>query len=367
MSAMKFQLPDVELGILWRYFDGVSQALALRFEDGSPPHEENLTFLLCELLDGGTTGRHLLEYPLCKAKEDLDRADGGITLDVAFETHAHTKHVEHAYSGADLGIVFELKHPLFGHSKRAILLQAKRLFPNSSGDYTLNSTFSSFHKKQHDMLDEVRCRFSAWDSVFYLWYAPASKMFSEDDAKIIRSLEATTCNRHQSNWYRLKGLDPYIDEMIDFRGPWHDRLQTARMITPVDDSRLRAWRIAQPATRFSSLPIVNEITDDGRKLRLEHFYKAQSTQRRKSWGKIAFEPFANLFLFGIQSDGIGNSSEDWIRLARGEKIAMPSAKSADKEDEGRPDMPQTVPTPKHTLTFTLRSTLRWPESMRQSD
>ena len=132
MSTMNFRLPDAELGIIWRYLDGVSQALARRFESGSSPNEENLTFLLCELLDEGTTGLHLLEYPLTKAKEDLALADGGITLDVSFQTHVYTKHVEHNFSGADLGVVFVVEHPYFGRSERAVLLQAKRLFPSSS-------------------------------------------------------------------------------------------------------------------------------------------------------------------------------------------------------------------------------------------
>lgn len=90
MSTMNFRLPDAESGIIWRYLDGVSQAIARRFEGGSSPGEENLTFLLCELLDEGTTGLHLLEYPLAKAKEDLAKADGGVTLDVSFQTHEHT-------------------------------------------------------------------------------------------------------------------------------------------------------------------------------------------------------------------------------------------------------------------------------------
>ncbi len=90
---MVFRIPRAERHIIWRYLDGVSQALAHRFDGGSSPNEENLTFLLCELLDEGTTGLHLLDYPLKKAKEDLAKADGGVSLDVMFETHEHSKHV----------------------------------------------------------------------------------------------------------------------------------------------------------------------------------------------------------------------------------------------------------------------------------
>jgi hypothetical protein len=58
---------------------------------GSPPGEENLTFLLCELLDANTTSLHLLNYLLPKAKSDLEASDLGLTIDVEFETHEHSK------------------------------------------------------------------------------------------------------------------------------------------------------------------------------------------------------------------------------------------------------------------------------------
>lgn len=49
---------------------------------GSSPAEENLTFLLCELLDESPPGLHVLEYPLATAKTDLEKSDAGITIDV---------------------------------------------------------------------------------------------------------------------------------------------------------------------------------------------------------------------------------------------------------------------------------------------
>jgi len=112
------------------------------------------------------------------------------------------KHVEHHFSGADLGVVFVVEHPYFGRSERAVLLQAKRLFPASSQGFTLNSSFSSFHAGQRDMLKDVEKRFSAAHSIFYLWYAPASGAFSEDDAKLVRSLEATAT----WDWRDLRGM-----------------------------------------------------------------------------------------------------------------------------------------------------------------
>ena len=161
MRRIDLTLPENETEILWRYFDGVSTALSLRFDDGSPPAEENLTFLLCELLDEGRTSRHLLEYSLAKAKEDLAKSDGGLILDVSFQTHPHTKPFESKYSGADLGLVFGVDHPFFGRFEQAVLLQAKRLAPGSTKGFSLNSPFDNFDFDQRDFLIELERRFRA--------------------------------------------------------------------------------------------------------------------------------------------------------------------------------------------------------------
>jgi hypothetical protein len=365
MSEIGFKLPATELGIIWRYLDGVSQALARRFDGGSSPGEENLTFLLCELLDEGTTGLHMLEYPLKRAKEDLAQADGGITLDVSFQTHEHTKHVEHHFSGADLGIVFVLDHPFFGRSEKAVLLQAKRLFPSSSGRFSLNSSFSSFHAPQRNLLTEVERRFSAAHSIFYLWYAPSSDAFPDDDAKLLRSLEATT----SPDWHDLRGRHPFLDDMIEFGWPWYERRWGNNPPSPQDDERQRAWRAAQPAARVSSLSVVSELTANGQSPRLISLYEARggSPRRRRPWRWLAFEPLAELFLLGLLSDGIGQSSSDWLRLARGEKIPMPALRTQNEEEDQAPDIPDRVPAPRHSLTITLRSSLNWPQDVRRTD
>lgn len=363
MSKLGFRIPAAELGIIWRYFDGVSHALASRFDGGSSPGEENLTFLLCELLDEGMTARHLLEYPLQRAKEDLANADGGITLDVAFQTHEHTKHVEHHYSGADLGIVFITEHPYFGRSERAVLVQAKRLFPTSSG-YSLNSPFRSFHAQQRDFLKDVESRFSAHDSVFYLWYSPSSTSFSDDEGKLIRSFEALESNELW-DWRDLRGWHPMLDELAMFGWPQHAVQQSVRQVDPQEEEVKRAWRKEQPATRVSSLSVVSEVTGDDHAPRLISMYEARRTytRRRRRWRWLAFEPLASLFIFGLSSEGIGCSSQDWLRLARGEKVAIPS-RARDATDNDQPDLPHEIPVPRHSMTFTLRSSLTWPENLR---
>jgi hypothetical protein len=173
MPRMNFTLTSYEGAILWRFFDSVSSAVSMRMLRGSVPGEENLTFLLCELLDESATGLHVLDYPFALLKEELEKSDAGVSVDVGFETHEHTKYFESKYSGADLGIVLSIDHPILGKSRRAMLVQAKKLFARKqSNEFSLYSNYSSFDKEQAAVLKELASRFDAWNSVFCLWYNP---------------------------------------------------------------------------------------------------------------------------------------------------------------------------------------------------
>ncbi len=102
-------------------------------------------------------------------REELERSDAGIAVDFAFETHEHSRFFESRYSGADLGIVVVVNHPILGHSRRALLLQAKRLFQQRrSREFSLFSSYESFDQKQAAFLKDLAARFGAYSSVFYL-------------------------------------------------------------------------------------------------------------------------------------------------------------------------------------------------------
>jgi hypothetical protein len=58
VTRIVLALGGYEASILWKFFDGVSTAVSTRMVHGSSPVEENLTFLLCELLDVNTTSLH---------------------------------------------------------------------------------------------------------------------------------------------------------------------------------------------------------------------------------------------------------------------------------------------------------------------
>jgi hypothetical protein len=348
MTRSTFSLSSYEGAILWQFFDSVSSAVAMRMLRGSPPGEENLTFLLCELLDESATALHALEYPLSRVREELENSDAGISIDLAFETHEHTKYFESNFSGADLGIVFTIDHPILGWSQRAILVQAKKLFANaSSRDFTLYSGYTSYDREQALLLQELANRFDAWNSVFYLWYNPPSSGFSADDAKIIKAYEAHTT----PSAYHWGKFHPFMDDLIGMGFP----LLTARNSLPSkeDEDRAREWRGRQPALRVSPLERVVSVTENGNTPRLKSLYEAllESSER------TSFSPFADFFLLSLASSRYGKSNKQWIQLAEGRKILIPPLKPDAPNQASRLDELQHAPIPRHTIKVTISSTL----------
>ncbi|MBI1746167.1 MAG: hypothetical protein HYR55_06220 [Acidobacteria bacterium] len=234
MSRMFLAIGGFEASVLWRFLDGVSTAVSMRMTAGSSPVEENLTFLLCELLDANTTSLHALSYPLSQAKIDLETSDAGVTVDVAFQTHEHSKHVESKYSGADLGVVLAVNHPIFGQSRRGILVQAKRLFgQGKKREYSLHSDYSSYDSQQANFLEALRQRFGVYNSVYYLWYNPPSTAFRDPDARLLRAYDASGPSPSQF----LHRIHPFFDELLEMGLPWPiagggprgERLRTRRV------------------------------------------------------------------------------------------------------------------------------------------
>jgi hypothetical protein len=336
-----------ETGILWRFFDGVSSAVSSRMAQGSTPNEENLTFLLCELLDANTTSLHTLSYPLSQAKTDLEATDSGITLDVEFQTHEHTKYVESKFSGADLGIVLAVNHPILGWSRRGVLLQAKRLFSSGSKrEYRLFSEYSSFDKKQAEFLGVLANRFDVWNSVFYLWYNPPSTAFTEPEAKILRAYET---NGFFPFRY-LHRMHPFFDEMMEMGFPWLLGVGNPGSASASDEAKAKEWRLTQPALRVSSLDTARSVGEHGVP-QLKTLYDTMLTRRSLP----IFSPLADFFILALISSSYGSGNSDWLRLVEGQKIPLPSAKSP--KDVGEFDELNILPTPRHTLRITIRSTL----------
>jgi hypothetical protein len=345
---MFLALGGYEAGVLWRFFDGVSAAVSSRMVRGSSPVEENLTFLLCELLDANTTSLHALSYSLAQVRTDLEASDAGLTIDVEFETHEHSKYVESRYSGADLGIVLAVQHPVFGHSRRGLLVQAKRLFASGKmREYGLFSDYKSFDRQQAEFLEALRKRFGVYNSVYYLWYNPPSTAFRDADAKILRAYDASGSITFR-HWHRGH---PILHELMEM-GPWPFTGWSSGVQASADDeNRARHWRQTQPALRISELDAVLSVAKSSPP-QIKALYDA--SLERGSWP--TFSPFADFLLAALASSRYGSDNPDWIRLTEGQKIPMPAAKQASDRDTCVDEL-DSPPTPHHTLRITVRSTL----------
>jgi hypothetical protein len=320
----------------------------MRMLRGSTPGEENLTFLLCELLDEGATGLHTLDYPLSRVREELERSDAGIAIDFGFETHEHTRYFESRYSGADLGIIIAINHPILGYSRRAFLVQAKRLFHSGrSREFSIYSSYESYDEKQAALLKELARRFDAYNSIFYLWYNPPSSGFSEPHAKIVKAYEA-----HGHPAFHGRHMHPFMDELMEmgfplaFGGGGASGPQGSE-----DEEKAREWRARQPALRVSELETVLSLAGSGSVPGLKRLYDARLERSRG----ISFSPFADFFLLALANPRYGNERPEWLQLAEGRKVSMPPSKNI---AESSPlDELESPPVPRHTITITIRSTL----------
>ena len=342
-------VPTGETKLLWRFFDSVSSAIAGRMDRGSPPGEENLTFLLCELLDESSSDLHRLDVSLAQVRCELSKSDSGLSVEVAFETHPHSKYHEAKYSGADLGLVLTLEHPLLGSSTRAVLLQAKKLFPQSkSSAFSIHSAYTSYDSEQAHFLQELGRRFEVWRSIFYLWYNPSSRAFHDADAKHIRAYESMPLAIH--SWHR----HPFIDELLEFGYPfWQGSHFSAFDNAAATDEAASKWRSLQPALRLSSLEVAVSAASKAKYPRLRSLYEASA----QSKDLVSFTPFADFMLFALFNPRVGSDNDDWIRLAKGAAVQMPAAKSSNDKTVDIPDNMSNAPTPRHTMQVTIKSTL----------
>lgn len=348
MPRTSMLLPTAETRLLWRFFDSVSSAIAGRMDRGSPPGEENLTFLLCELLDEGSSDLHRLDVSLAQVKKELAKSDSGLSVEVAFETHPHSKHQEAKFSGADIGLVLSLQHPLLGTSTRAVLLQAKKLFPQSKASaFSIYSGYTSFDVNQAKFLQELAKRFSVWRSIFYLWYNPTGRAFGDADAKHVRAYEAMPLTLH--SWHR----HPFMDELLEYGYPFaHGSHFSAFESSPASDEAATAWRALQPALRLSSLDTVMSVVGPKTYPRLRSLYEASASSRDFA----PFTPFADFMMLALLNPRVGAADDNWVRLARGEAVPLPDAKPNNQEAVSLGEMSMT-PTPRHTLSVTITSTL----------
>jgi len=220
-----------------------------------------------------------------------------------------------------------------------------------SKNFSIYSAYDSYDKLQADFLDELQQRFETSNSIFYLWYNPPSNAFPAGEAKLIRSYEALGV----SLWPLWGRVHPFMDEIIE---SGFSMLSGSRITPPKpeDEERDRAWRFRQPALRVSRLDAVLAVTDGRKAPQLQLLYKSLFESRLRRWDRFVFAPFADFFLLSLLNGRIGSSDAQWVELAEGKKIPMPPRKGGSPPSQLVEQL-DNPPTPRHTITLTVRSTL----------
>lgn len=340
-----------ELCYLHLFFSAVGSALARRMREGSTPSEDNLTFLLCELMDEGMTSRHVLEYSLSSLQADLDACGTGNRVEISFETNEHTRRFEGQVSYADLGIVFE-RRDLSGVFRKAVLVQSKRLYHQRDGTFGLSSKYEGFHKGQFKNIQKLTKRLNAYGAAYLFFYNPDMEGISEAERQKVAAFEASC-------------VPPFLhpDWVLFVRrfGPWWRWLSELGHCQAIPDGKetidrlrdaQRASLARRPGLRVCGLRTVERVTEKAAQPSLRQFYELRN-QQPGNWFRFdkycMFEDFADFMVSGIVGCSSGSTEPALIDVAQGR---MPTI----KVPEGEKPLPEGVGA-RHTLRITVTSAL----------
>lgn len=338
-------LNPAELGYLHCFFSSVGAALASRMHSGSTPSEDNLTFLLCELLDEGFTSRHVLSYSLQDLNQDLDACAGGNRVEISFQTNEHTRRYESSTSFSDLGIVFERRDISRNLLRKALLIQSKRLFHNRAG-FTLASRYQSFDSDQLSNLLKLMEYFSEYNGAYYFLYNPDLDGIAEPDRPRVAAFESSHPGYSGKGLHFLMrefGLHPYAHHLLGLAPPTKEALDTYRS----EQQRLLAQR---PGLRVSGLHTIKDLASK-HSLSLADFYRYRDEHPCPDFGCCCrFETFEDFMVFGLLACNAGSQSDGILAVASGKQLA----KEHLKENKG--PLPEGVGA-RHTLTIKITSVL----------
>lgn len=349
-------LGEPEASYIRRFLDGVDRVVTDEMQSGRSLLEENLTFVLARFLDGQSTFQRILDYPIEKLNVDLEACGSGAQMSIEFETNEHKKSFESAVSHADLGIVVRRESSIFGPSyTKAIIVQSKKLYP-SKDRYSLRSAYEAFDPAQFQELKKIASTYS-WDGVCYFLYNPKLDAFSEEEAQIVRALEARMFSG--SGWlgFPFPFWHPDMEYFVSKfwrRYPVGFLAHVPETLTP---DQLREERNKQfssrPGLRILGISSVGSIVESNKIIRktfrLEECYRyALSSNWFGQSGAVPFLPLSSFIVDLVLGCSRGSSNENIVQIAEGIEPEPPSGDS----DEETPSLAV-----RHTLKITVRSTL----------
>ncbi len=325
---------------LYKYFRSINALLSRRMLPGRKPNEEHLTSTLCELLDERYEALHNLDYTWSMLINDFNKENILNAFSLEIQTNEHYKKFEGKYSYADLGIVVNYHNSFTGFtSTRAILFQAKKLFPNNN-QYNLSSRYESFDIEQLNNLfsigaiyDKKKCGYGDAPSseyLFYLFYDPLQNNFSKTShQKLLYLNEIRGHHRisHRHNKH-MEGYDlmlPYFQK-IQWKLYFNEELEYLPQIGMVVLSAHDLWcRIMTKKSYGDDRPISCFSIDDKR----DDFKIRKSYERYKprfediycnmeEWPYLNAIQFEDFMVFHLLTSYLGSQNEGIIKIASGE-------------------------------------------------
>jgi hypothetical protein len=190
-------LSPYQLPYFVRYFDGIDAAVSARLSRNVPASETTLTEEFLALMDLKSQRR---EKSLTYGVDDLqtDIAFPGDLLDVDFtiSAHQHGSRFEAYVSQADFGLILEYRNTILPALdwNAAYLMQAKRLFHDRTGAYSVRSEFGSTSVEQ-DKRIKALARVLGSNGVRYCLYMPQPADYDANSTSAIRAFHSYNLSR----------------------------------------------------------------------------------------------------------------------------------------------------------------------------
>ncbi len=281
------------------FFDSVAEAVSSRMGDRSRVGEEQLTFLLCEMMDDSYSSRHVLKYSLNDLKSDLERI--GSLLTIKIDTTAHGKPLENEQSASDLGIVLKYTNEYEEIIEKAVLVQAKRLDKSTEAPkYTYRSSYKEFNPEQITKLKSINDTYGS-KSTCYLFYNPPRAAFKESSQHQITESEQI-----------IREMDDSVTILLN---GWLRSYLFLSIILPSFTTEPLA---ASPGLRFSNIQSVedaiNKLGRDKPSLYTMYSNVTDSSNPRA----LGFSPLSTFFVRGLFFCLFGERNPGLVKLARGE-------------------------------------------------